>query len=119
MSRIRGRNTKPELILKKMLDSRVFKYQPQGITGNPDFANKRRRIAVFIDGCFWHGCPRCYKSPKSNKRYWLPKIGGNIDRDKEYSRALRKSGWKVLRFWEHSVLRNPEKYASIAMKETE
>lgn len=73
---------------------------PEGIIGKPDFGNKARRIALFIDGCFWHGCPRHYKAPKTNKKYWIPKIEANRKRDRKVTRLLRKSGWRVIRAWE-------------------
>ena len=104
MSQIRSSKTKPELKLKKLMKSLGFSYQPKGIIGKPDFADKRRKIAVFIDGCFWHGCPKHYKMPKSNKAYWLPKIKKNMARDRKVSKFLKKAGWKVLRVWEHELL---------------
>jgi len=83
MSRINSKHTHPEIILKKELKLHSFIYQPKNIFGNPDFINKKSKIIVFIDGCFWHKCPRCYKEPKSNREYWLPKLEKNAIRDKE------------------------------------
>ena len=111
MSQIRGTKTKPELIVKDSIDGRKLRYQPKGIPERPDFANKTKRIAVFIDGCFWHKCPRCYKPPKSNKKYWKAKIERNTNRDKDVNRKMRKDGWTVLRFWEHQVKKNPAQVA--------
>ena len=108
MSRIRGTNTKPELIVKKMMDGRVFRYQPKGILGNPDFANKRKKIAVFVDGCFWHKCPACYKPPSSNRKFWNEKIRMNVERDKKANLSLRKAGWMVVRVWEHEIKERPQ-----------
>ncbi len=102
MSCIRSKNTKPELILKKYLKGS----HPKCIIGNPDFANKEKKIAIFVDGCFWHKCPKCYRAPKSNKRYWLPKINRNVERSKEVTRTLKKDGWKVIRIWEHDIKLN-------------
>ena len=107
MSRIRGSNTKPELMIKRNTDGRKLRYQPRGIRGSPDFANKRRKIAVFVDGCFWHKCPKCYRPPKSNRKFWNAKIERNTERDKLANLQMRKDGWTVLRFWEHQVTRNP------------
>lgn len=73
------------------------------LSGKPDFVFPQRRVAVFIDGCFWHGCPRCYKLPRDNRRYWRRKIAGNRLRDRRNARLLRATGWRVLRFWEHSL----------------
>ena len=114
MSRIKGTNTKPELLFREMIDGRVFRYQPKGIQGNPDFANKKRKIALFIDGCFWHKCPRCYREPKSNRKFWIEKIERNVARDRKNTYNLRKNGWTVLRFWEHQIKNNPSRiYAKI------
>jgi len=106
MSQIRGTKTKPELIVKENVDGRKLRYQPKGIPERPDFANKTKKVAVFIDGCFWHKCPRCYKPPKSNKKYWKAKVERNTKRDKAVTRKMRKDGWIVLRFWEHQVKEN-------------
>ena len=111
MSRIRGTRTKPELIVKDSIDGRKLRYQPKGIPERPDFANKKRMIAVFIDGCFWHKCPRCYKPPKSNKKYWKAKIERNTNRDKAVNRKMRDEGWTVLRFWECQVKENTSQVA--------
>ena len=101
MSRIRRDNTKPELISKNRL--KRFKYQPKGLFGNPDFINYKKKTVVFIDGCFWHKCPKHFIKPKSNKKYWLPKIERNLLRDKEIVLAYQKAGWKVIRIWEHKL----------------
>lgn len=66
----------------------------------PDFTFPKKRLAVFIDGCFWHGCPRCYRSPKTHKRFWWAKVARNRERDYFQSVALRKSRWRVIRVWE-------------------
>ena len=75
----------------------------QGILVRPDFVFPKRKVAVFVDGCFWHGCPRCYVRPKQNRKFWDAKRGGNMARDKKQSRALRAAGWTVLRLWEHEL----------------
>ena len=106
MSQIRGTKTKPELIVKRNIDGRKLRYQPKGIPERPDFANKTKKVAVFIDGCFWHKCPRCYKPPKSNKKYWKAKIERNTKRDKDVNRKMKQEGWTVIRFWEHQVKEN-------------
>jgi DNA mismatch endonuclease (patch repair protein) len=82
----------------------------QTLPGEPDFAFRRERLAVFVDGCFWHGCRLHLRMPKGNRRYWQGKIARNVDRDRETNRLLRRAGWGVLRVWEHS-LRAPEKVA--------
>ena len=102
MSRIRSSGTKPELKVKSVLRALGFAYQPK-MYGNPDFANKKQKIAIFIDGCFWHGCKKHFKLPEQNRKYWLLKIKGNMNRDKEISRNLKKAGWNVIRVWEHEL----------------
>ncbi len=103
MSRIRGSKTQPELKLRKMLKVLGFTYQPKGIYGKPDFANKKNKIALFVDGCFWHGCQIHYQTPKSHKAYWVPKIAQNIKRDSEVNLYLKSTGWRVIRIWEHEI----------------
>ncbi len=73
------------------------------LPGRPDFAFPQEKLAIFIDGCFWHACPRCYRLPEDNRAYWKNKMLGNRARDKKNSRDLRAKGWKVLRVWEHSL----------------
>src|SRR5262245_11512006 len=77
--------------------------------GKPDFAFPALRIAVFVDGCFWHGCPVHYRTPASNKSFWRQKILTNVARDRAVRRALKKRGWVVLRFWEHELRLGPER----------
>jgi DNA mismatch endonuclease (patch repair protein) len=105
MSKIRSKNTKPELILKKLLKGTHLRQHPN-IEGKPDFGSKSKKIAIFIDGCFWHKCKKCYSEPKSNKKYWLPKIERNVQRAKEVNNELRKQGFRVIRVWEHEVTIN-------------
>lgn len=109
MSRIQGANTQPELILRRALSAegiRGYRIHYR-VPGRPDIVFPRKRIAVFIDGCFWHKCPRCsIRTPIENRSYWCKKIANNVRRDKSVTARLRKSGWKVIRVWEHEVKRN-------------
>ncbi len=73
------------------------------LKGNPDFVFNEHRLAVFVDGCFWHGCPRCYKMPRDNRSYWKSKVESNRRRDRRNARLLRSLGWKVTRVWEHTL----------------
>ena len=73
------------------------------VTGTPDFAFPRARLAVFVDGCFWHGCPKCGSLPASNRPYWEAKITRNARRDREQTKELRGRGWTVVRVWEHEL----------------
>jgi len=98
MSQIKSKGTSHELIIKKFLRGSGFSYQPK-IEGSPDFAHKKKKIAIFVDGCFWHGCPKCYREPKSNREYWIPKIKANISRDNKKRNRLRRKGWRVIRIW--------------------
>jgi DNA mismatch endonuclease (patch repair protein) len=77
------------------------------VPGRPDFAFRKHRLAIFVDGCFWHGCPAHCRMPQSNAAYWKRKIDGNILRDKELKRRLKLQGWRTLRFWEHELKANP------------
>lgn len=81
------------------------------LPGRPDFAFTEQRLAVFSDGCFWHGCPRHLRMPSSNRVYWLGKIARNQARDRGVTRKLRQLGWRVLRLWEHE-LRNESRTLS-------
>lgn len=73
------------------------------LPGKPDFAFPSLKVLVFIDGCFWHGCPKCYRLPEDNRDYWIGKLNRNRSRDREVSQLLIATGWKVLRIWEHSL----------------
>jgi len=108
MSKIKSKNTLLELKFKDLLAGLRFRHQPK-IKGKPDFALNKCKIAIFIDSCFWHKCPKHFRQPSSNKKYWIPKINRNVERAKEVNKDLRKAGWKVLRFWEHKIKENPEK----------
>lgn len=103
MSTIRGKNTRSELALRDTLSSLHFTYQPRGIYGNPDFANRKEKVAIFVDGCFWHGCRKHFKPPTSNTEFWRHKIERNIERDREVTKNLRHEGWRVIRVWEHEL----------------
>jgi len=75
----------------------------QNLTGKPDFVFRKERVCIFVDGCFWHGCPKCYRRPGSNRAYWDAKVQRNRKRDLLVTRVLRKDGWRVLRIWEHQL----------------
>lgn len=113
MSRIRGKNTKPEIALRSALWRKGYRYRLHArLPGRPDLVFPGSRVAVFVDGCFWHKCPRCYTEPASNKAYWLPKIERNVQRDREADRALRQARYRVIRIWEHVVDRDPARAVS-------
>jgi DNA mismatch endonuclease (patch repair protein) len=104
MSGIRGRNTKPELAVRKALFAAGFRYRlhTNTLPGRPDIVLPKFRCAVFVHGCFWHrhkGCKFAY-SPKSNRAFWSEKFSSNVRRDKVVRTALRKAGWRVFVVWE-------------------
>ena len=83
----------------------------QPLPGKPDFVFRRERLAVFVDGCFWHGCPRHLRMPASNVVYWNAKIARNMARDRRVNAELRRAGWRVVRLWEHA-LAEPKRVAA-------
>ncbi|MEX5301920.1 very short patch repair endonuclease [Kocuria sabuli] len=106
MSLQRRRDTAPELLLRKELHSRGLRYRvdsklPDMPRRRADVLFTRQKIAVFVDGCFWHVCPIHATSPQNNSAWWRTKLDGNIARDRDTDRRLLEQGWQVLRFWEH------------------
>lgn len=111
MSRIRGHGNKDtEVALMKLLRiHRVTGWRRrQPVFGKPDFVFHTARIAVFVDGCFWHGCPKHCNTPASNRAFWKKKFAANKARDRRVNQTLRKSGWRVLRIWECALVRDGE-----------
>jgi DNA mismatch endonuclease (patch repair protein) len=111
MSRIRGRGNKDtELALAKLLRAHGITgwRRNQPVFGKPDFIFPKHKLAVFVDGCFWHGCPKHSTKPKSNRVFWRCKLSANKARDALVTRALRRTGWHVLRVWEHELARKNE-----------
>lgn len=80
-----------------------FETQAEDLPGTPDVAYRREKLAVFLDGCFWHGCPRHYRKPKSNREFWERKLRRTRARDRENRDALEAKGWTVVRLWEHEL----------------
>jgi len=105
MARIRGTNTEPELLLRRALWQRGLRYRVGGKTpaGRPDLVFASRKIAIFIDGCFWHGCPDHYVRPRSRTEFWAAKLEENTSRDARQVATLEADGWLVFRVWEHEV----------------
>lgn len=103
----RRRDTKPEVRLRSALHAAGLRYRKDllircgSVRTKPDIVFTRRKVAVFVDGCFWHGCPEHQVMPKSNPDYWVPKFASNIARDLRVSAALTEAGWLVVRIWEH------------------
>ena len=102
----KSRDTRPELLVRSLVHRRGFRYR---ISARPlpelrrtaDLVFRPTRVAVFIDGCYWHGCPQHYKEPKTNTDYWRAKITANSQRDRQTDELLSEASWLVLRFWEH------------------
>jgi DNA mismatch endonuclease (patch repair protein) len=106
MSRIRGHgNKETELALMKLLRRHHItgwrRHQP--IFGKPDFIFWRARVAIFVDGCFWHGCPKHSNTPANNRSFWERKFIANKARDRRVNRTLQKNRWRVIRIWEHDL----------------
>lgn len=112
MKKIKSTNTKPEIKLRKALWNQGIRYRLQNktIIGKPDISIKKYKLAVFVDGEFWHGFnwKEKKKKLKSNRDYWINKIEGNMKRDKKVNKELREKGWTVLRFWQHKIKNNLE-----------
>ncbi len=107
MRRVKGKNTKPELAVRSALHKRGLRYRlDRRLPGKPDIVFVKSRVVVFLDSCFWHGCPRHLRMPKSNQEYWRAKIGRNVERDAEINAEYTRSEWKQLRFWEHDLNEN-------------
>ncbi|MGO7637583.1 very short patch repair endonuclease [Rhizobium leguminosarum] len=104
MSKVRGRNTKPEMLVRSVLHRLGFRFRLHGknLPGTPDIVFPSRRAAIFVHGCFWHQHPGCRKAsiPETRRDFWLAKLQRNVDRDAENVEALAAEGWKVLTVWE-------------------
>lgn len=107
----RRSNTKPEVALRSALHALGYRYRkdyrldlPGGFRVRPDIVFTARKVAIFVDGCFWHVCPEHGRQPTTNEWYWAPKLRRNVERDRLANRALEAAGWKVVRLWEHIPL---------------
>lgn len=107
MSRVKSKNTKPELRLRRALWAAGMRYRLRyKLPGKPDLVFPAARLAIFVDGCFWHGCPAHATYPKTNAEFWAAKLRENIERDQRVNDQLRELGWRVLRIWQHEVQGN-------------
>jgi DNA mismatch endonuclease, patch repair protein len=102
----RSRDTKPEVAVRSAVHALGMRYRVSarplaGLRRTADLVFRSARVAVFVDGCFWHGCPAHHSPPKTNAAYWSTKIQGNKSRDRDTTERLRMEGWTVLRFWSH------------------
>lgn len=110
MSRVRGRDTKPEILVRSFIHRMGYRFRihRRDLPGNPDIVLPRHGKVVFVHGCFWHGhkgCPRS-KRPTSNEKFWNRKLNSNIERDKRFQKDLRRMGWKVLVVWQCETRRS-------------
>lgn len=134
MARIRSRGNKDtELALAKLFrkykitgwrrqllirtSPRPSPQSGEGVCVRPDFVFPKSRTALFVDGCFWHGCPRHATKPKSNRVFWKNKLAQNKIRDRRVNRALRRAGWQVLRIWECRLQKNPQSCMNRILRE--
>jgi DNA mismatch endonuclease (patch repair protein) len=111
MRAIRRTNTKPEMALRSALHRQGYRFRKDhrldldsGARVRPDIAFTARRVAVFVDGCFWHACPQHGRNPSVNEWYWAPKLRRTVERDRAADAALTAAGWQVVRLWEHVPL---------------
>ena len=109
----RSRDTKPELAVRSAVHRRGIRFRVAArplreLPRTADLVLRKTKVAVFVDGCYWHGCPEHHTQPSTNSQYWADKIAGNTARDADTTARLKEAGWTVLRFWEHE---DPESVA--------
>jgi len=107
MSKIRSKDTKIEILFRKVLWKKGFRYRKNSSKyfGKPDLVLPKYKTVIFIDSCFWHNCPKHGYLPKSNLKYWRKKIERNKERDKEVKKHYKKISWKIFRVWEHDIIK--------------
>ncbi len=107
MSRIKGKDTKPEMLVRRFLHAQGFRYRlhVKNLPGKPDIVLPKYKTVILINGCFWHGHEGCkyFVIPKTRTEWWLNKINGNRENDKKSINALKKDGWKIITLWECQV----------------
>ncbi|MFF4230222.1 very short patch repair endonuclease [Streptomyces sp. NPDC001820] len=106
MQAIKSRDTKPERLIRRLVHSQGLRYRVAAkplpaLRRTADMVFRPSKVAVFVDGCYWHGCPEHYVQPKTNPGYWSDKVARNVARDRDTDQRLNEAGWTVLRFWEH------------------
>ncbi|GHG04905.1 hypothetical protein GCM10018777_15660 [Streptomyces albogriseolus] len=108
MQAIRSRDTTPEKLIRRLVHAQGLRYRVAArplpdLRRTADMVFRPAKVAVFIDGCYWHGCPEHYVPPKTNEGYWSDKVARNVARDRDTDQRLTEAGWTVLRFWEHEA----------------
>lgn len=117
MSRVKGRDTSPEVKLRKALWRKGLRYRlGYKLPGKPDLVFVSAHVVVFVDGCFWHGCPIHGTTPESNRAFWENKIKRNVERDQEVTKKLQESDWSVLRVWTHELKEDFDYVVDIIVK---
>jgi DNA mismatch endonuclease (patch repair protein) len=119
MRAVRREHSEPELRLRKALWSKGARYRLHrkiGIT-KPDIVFVSQFMAIFVDGCFWHGCPKHFRTPATNEEFWSAKIAANRAKDRRQTKYLRKAGWTVKRYWECQIRSRPEAIADAVVAE--
>ena len=118
MRAVKGKETRLEKDFRKHLSTLGFRYRKNVATmpGKPDVVFSKKKIVIFVDSCFWHGCKKHCRIPATQRKYWLQKIKGNILRDKKITTYYQKEGWKIFRFWEHDFKLNGSKIFSLTEK---
>lgn len=107
MSRIRGKWTSQEKLIHNHLKSMKIRHQMHPrIKGRPDVLLTDTNTLIFLDGCFWHKCPKCFKMPRTRRDFWKKKINDNVKRDIKINRILREDGYRIIRIWEHQIKKN-------------
>jgi DNA mismatch endonuclease, patch repair protein len=116
-----GNKTTEESFKKLLRQSKLtgWRSHPKKIYGKPDFSFPKRTLAIFLDGCFWHGCGIHQSSPKTNRDFWEKKIKHNKIRDKMVTKKLKREGWRVIRLWEHEIKKDADKAVSKILKALE
>lgn len=118
----RRTDTKPEIRLRSALHRRGHRFRKDdllrvgAVRVRPDIVFTRWRVAVFVDGCFWHGCPDHQHVPKTNRDYWVPKLEANVERDRRVDAGLAEDGWVVVRIWEHVGIDDAVEAVELALK---
>jgi len=118
MSQVKGKRTTPEMKLEDALEAAGLEFERNvpDLPGKPDFVFPKAKVIVFVDGCFWHGCPEHFRLPKSRTDYWSEKIAKNKMRAIAHDQELASSGWKCLRIWEHETKADLQKCVDSIVK---
>jgi len=117
MRAVKNKDSGIEIDFRKKIWKEGFRYRKNWLKyyGKPDLVFKNRKVVIFIDSCFWHGCDRHGSIPSIHKNFWIKKLVRNKERDREVNIYYKKIGWRVLRFWEHDLKKNPGKCFEIAI----